>query len=76
MGRCPTPHAESVMNIDKIKDLLREIVQNQPYNHCADDGDICLFCGVDWDFDRTKHGSTCWLVRVEKAYWELEKKRA
>lgn len=53
-----------------LRELVREVIDLPPVNHCADDGDTCMFCAASWGyfpFPPTKHSPDCWLARAQTA---------
>lgn len=45
--------------------LIKEVIDTNPINHCADEGCNCIFCYCE-PYDEL-HDSDCWLVRAAKA---------
>lgn len=59
---------------EEMLELLREVVEQEPMNHCADEGTSCIFCGAEWnnasmyrrDIPGIVHEEGCWILRAEK----------
>ena len=57
-----------------LVDLINEILDDEPINHCADEGDCCAFCGAEYNhalafrgLPALDHDSDCWMVRAADA---------
>ncbi len=62
----------------KLRDLVLEIVQEKPLNHCAENGENCIFCyaAVSYKYrhgEICEHSKDCWLLRAGKLLEELER---
>lgn len=67
-------------NIDELIALVREVVDEEPRNTCADEGTTCLFCGEDYDYQRyhaggklVTHSSNCWFTRARELLEKLNR---
>ena len=62
------------MTADPIA-LLREVAAEDPIAHCAEDGNYCFYCGVQWRFypqPQTPHTPECLHRRIVEALAELD----
>lgn len=62
------------MDIEVLRNLIKELLDDPPVNQCADDGNTCPFCAADYSYINphfgkpvVTHSPDCWLVRAAAA---------
>lgn len=62
------------MTEEDLINLIMEVLEDPPINHCADEGAHCIFCYApkEWYKNTIEHASDCWLIRAEQAVKEYD----